>query len=58
MSSHNAHTRGLLLTALGGVTLTVDIPLIRLAHGEAWSILLLRTGSMFTAALVIWVIWR
>lgn len=58
MSSHNAHTKGLLLTALGGVTLTVDIPLIRLAHGEAWSILLLRTGSMFAAALVIWAVWR
>ncbi|RVA22990.1 EamA/RhaT family transporter, partial [Mesorhizobium sp. M7A.F.Ca.CA.004.11.2.1] len=33
MSSHDTHTKGLLLTAFGGLTLTVDIPLIRLAHG-------------------------
>jgi len=58
VSTHTDHQKGLLLTALGGLTLTVDIPLIRLAHGEAWTILLLRTGSMFIAALVIWAIWR
>ena len=40
------------------MALTVDIPLIRLANGEAWSILLLRTGTTFVAALVIWAIWR
>ena len=58
MPSHDAHTRGLLLTAIGGLTLTVDIPLIRLAHGEAWTILLLRTGTTFAAALIIWAVWR
>jgi len=52
------YRKGLLLTAIGGMTLTVDIPLIRLAEGEAWSILLLRTGTTFVAALVIWVVWR
>ena len=40
------------------MALTVDIPLIRLANGEAWSILLLRTGTTFVAALVIWANWR
>lgn len=58
MSSHNAHTKGLLLTALGGLALTIDIPLIRLAHGEAWTILLLRTGCTFVAGLIVWAIWR
>ncbi|MGX9144018.1 DMT family transporter [Mesorhizobium sp. 128a] len=58
MSSHNAHTKGLLLTALGGLTLTVDIPLIRLAHGEAWTILLLRTGATFVTAMILWAVWR
>ncbi|MGX5849548.1 DMT family transporter [Mesorhizobium sp. PL10] len=58
MSSHNAHTKGLLLTALGGLTLTVDIPLIRLAHGEAWTILLLRTGATFVTAMIVWAVWR
>ena len=52
------HTKGLLLTAIGGLTLTVDIPLIRLANGDAWTILMLRTGTTFLAALVIWTIWR
>ncbi|MGX5843715.1 DMT family transporter [Mesorhizobium sp. ArgA1] len=58
MSSHNAHTKGLLLSALGGLTLTVDIPLIRLAHGEAWTILLLRTGATFVTAMIVWAVWR
>ncbi len=52
------YRKGLLLTAIGGLALTVDIPLIRLAEGEAWSILMLRTGTTFVAALVIWTIWR
>ncbi|TJV29280.1 MAG: EamA/RhaT family transporter, partial [Mesorhizobium sp.] len=41
MSSHNDHQKGLLITAIGGLTLTIDIPLIRLADGGAWTILLL-----------------
>ena len=52
------HTKGLIITAIGGLALTVDIPLIRLAGGEAWTILMLRTGATFTAALIIWTIWR
>ncbi len=52
------YRKGLLLTAIGGLALTVDIPLIRLAEGEAWSILMLRTGTTFVAALVIWTVWR
>lgn len=54
----NSHSKGLLITAIGGMALTVDIPLIRLANGEAWTILMLRTGTTFLAALVIWAIWR
>jgi drug/metabolite transporter (DMT)-like permease len=52
------HSKGLLLTAIGGMTLTVDIPLIKLAGGDAWSILLLRSGTTFVAALLIWLAWR
>ena len=52
------HSKGLMIAAIGGLALTVDIPLIRLADGEAWSILMLRTGTTFAAALVIWTIWR
>jgi drug/metabolite transporter (DMT)-like permease len=57
-TSSDHHARGLLITAIGGMTLTVDIPLIRLADGEPWSILLMRTGTTFLAALVIWAVWR
>ncbi len=52
------HTKGLVITAIGGMTLTSDIPLIRLADGDPWSILLLRTGTTVVAALIIWFIWR
>ncbi|MBX3569662.1 MAG: DMT family transporter, partial [Rhizobiaceae bacterium] len=52
------HRKGLLLTAIGGALLTVDIPLIRLADGNAWSILMVRSATTFAAAIVIWAIWR
>ncbi len=58
MSADANYTKGLLLTALGGMALTIDIPLIRLADGEPWTILLMRTGTTFLAALVIWAVWR
>ena len=58
MSEISSHAKGLLLTAIGGLALTVDIPLIRLAEGEAWSVMLLRTGATFAVALVIWAVWR
>lgn len=57
-TSPDHHAKGLIITAIGGLTLTVDIPLIRLADGEPWSILMMRTGTTFLAALVIWAIWR
>lgn len=59
MTAHASdHAKGLLLTAIGGLVLTFDIPLIRLAHGDPWPILMLRTGTTFAAALVAWAVWR
>lgn len=58
MSSNSDHQKGLLITAIGGLTLTVDIPLIRLADGGAWTILFLRTATTLVAAMIIWTIWR
>lgn len=52
------HSKGLLLTATGGLMLTVDIPLIKLANGDVWSVLMLRTGGTVLAALVMWSVWR
>lgn len=57
-AKHTDHAKGLLITGLGGLALTVDIPLLKLSHGEPWSVLMLRTGTTFLAALVIWTVWR
>jgi drug/metabolite transporter (DMT)-like permease len=52
------HRKGLLITAIGGLVLSFDIPLIRLANGDPWPILMLRSGTTFAAAFVIWGVWR
>src|SRR5690606_9774560 len=52
------HARGLAIAAAGGLALTVDIPLIRLADGNHWSVLLLRSGTTFCATLALWYCWR
>jgi drug/metabolite transporter (DMT)-like permease len=57
VSPHD-HRKGLLLTAIGGATLTLDIPLIRLADGEVWSILMARSGTTFVSAILVWMVWR
>lgn len=48
------HRKGLLITAVGGLALSFDIPLIRSSHGEFWSMLVLRNLSVFLMALVLW----
>lgn len=55
---HTDHAKGLLITGFGGLVLSFDIPLLKLGEGQAWSVLMLRTGTTFLAALVVWVIWR
>ena len=58
-SADTNHRKGLLITAIGGLALTVDIPLIRLAEGDPWPILMLRRPApRFLATLVIWSVWR
>lgn len=57
-ASDDNHTKGLLLTALGGLVLTVDIPLIRLADGDHWPILMVRSAITFSVSLIVWLIWR
>ena len=47
-----------MLTAIGGMALTIDIPLIRLAQGETWSILLYRSVTTFIVSVTLWMIWR
>ena len=58
MSTHTDHQKGLLITAIGGLTLTIDIPLIRLADGTPWTIMMLRTATTLLAGLLMWAVWR
>lgn len=48
------HRKGLLITAIGGLALSFDIPLIRSAHGEFWSMVVVRNVAVFGMALVLW----
>ncbi len=48
------HRRGLAITGLGGLALSFDIPLIRSAGGEVWSLLAVRSLSTFVIGLIAW----
>lgn len=48
------HRRGLLVTGIGGLALSFDIPLIRSSDGEVWSLLFVRSACTFLVALVAW----
>lgn len=50
--------RGMLLASIGGMALTVDVPLIRLAGGDFWSVLVVRSGGTVISAVVIWLAYR
>ncbi len=52
------HRKGLLLTAVGGLALSMDIPLVRLADGEIWSILTARRVATVLATFVILIAMR
>ncbi|MDC9809595.1 MULTISPECIES: DMT family transporter [Rhizobium] len=47
------HRKGLLLTAVGGLALSMDIPLVRLGDGDIWSILAIRSAATVLATFVI-----
>ncbi|EJC78736.1 putative permease [Rhizobium leguminosarum bv. trifolii WSM2297] len=47
------HRKGLLLTAIGGLALSMDIPLVRLGDGDIWSILATRSAATVLATLII-----
>lgn len=53
LASLSDHRKGLLLTTVGGLALSLDIPLIRLADGNVWSILGVRGLSTLIATLLI-----
>ncbi|WP_064682148.1 DMT family transporter [Rhizobium bangladeshense] len=52
-SARSGHRKGLLLTAIGGLALSMDIPLVRLGDGDIWSVLGIRSAATVLATLVI-----
>ncbi|MFS8054698.1 MULTISPECIES: DMT family transporter [Rhizobium] len=59
MVSHlSDHRKGLLLATIGGLTLSMDIPLIRLSSGDVWSVLSARSLATIVVALIALVVIR
>lgn len=52
------HRRGLLLTAIGAVLFTFDVPLIRLAASDKWTLMFARGLLLFLAMTVLWMIFQ
>lgn len=57
-SARADHRKGLLITAIGGLMLTIDIPVLRLGDGDVWSVLLIRSGGMVLTAFAAWLAYR
>jgi drug/metabolite transporter (DMT)-like permease len=49
---------GLLITAIGGLLFTFDLPLLRLAHGEKWTLVFARGIFMFLSISIMWLFIR
>lgn len=57
-SASDDHRRGLLLTAIGAVLFTFDVPLIRLAASDKWTLMFVRGLLLFLAMTVLWLIFQ
>ncbi|WP_119391553.1 DMT family transporter [Taklimakanibacter lacteus] len=57
-SAGDDHRRGLLLTAIGAVLFTFDVPLIRLAASDKWTLMFARGLLLFLAMTVLWLIFQ
>jgi drug/metabolite transporter (DMT)-like permease len=58
-SSTAHHIRlGLLITSIGGFLYTFDLPLLRLANGEKWTLVFARGVCMFLSISLIWLFLR
>lgn len=54
----NSHKKGLVLTTIGGLALSFDVPLVKLGDGELWSTIVLRSVTTFAAAIILWLLVR
>ncbi|MEH6689692.1 MAG: DMT family transporter [Pseudorhizobium pelagicum] len=50
------HRKGLVLTTIGGLALSFDVPLVKLGDGELWSVIALRSLVTCAAAIVLWLL--
>jgi drug/metabolite transporter (DMT)-like permease len=57
-SSGDDHRRGLFLTAIGAVLFTFDVPLIRLAASDKWTLMFARGLLLFIAMTILWLIFQ
>lgn len=57
-SASDGHRRGLYLTAIGAVLFTFDVPLIRLAAADKWTLMFARGLLLFLAMTVLWSIFQ
>lgn len=58
LSNLSAHVKGVIITFLGGLALSFDIPVLRLADGNVWTMLFLRSILTVAVALVVLVAFR
>jgi drug/metabolite transporter (DMT)-like permease len=62
MNDSSAYARtirfGLLITALGGFLFTFDLPLLRLADNEKWTLVFARGMLLFLSISAVWVVMR
>lgn len=57
-SSRNLLTFGFLITTIGGLLFTLDLPLLRLAGAEKWAMVVARGLLLFTSITVSWFVVR
>jgi drug/metabolite transporter (DMT)-like permease len=50
------HRKGLVLTTIGGLALSFDVPLVKLGDGELWSVIALRSLVTCAAAIILWLL--
>ncbi|PWE58346.1 EamA/RhaT family transporter [Metarhizobium album] len=54
----SSHTKGLVLTTIGGLALSLDVPLVRLGDGDVWSVTALRSLTTVAATFILWFLVR
>ncbi|MBI2719525.1 MAG: DMT family transporter [Rhizobiales bacterium] len=50
--------KGLLITTIGGLLFTLDLPLLRLAHSDKWTLVAMRGFFLFLSINFVWYLFR